>query len=225
MPARKRTPAKKVTRKQSKPAAKSVRTKEPWLGPGVRIRMYRPGLGDCFLLSFGDGRAVRHVLIDCGVLTGTSGGAARLRAIAEHIANTTASAHRKPGGLAAIVATHEHWDHVAGFFHAEDIFRATPPEQVWVAWTEDPEQTIAREAKLDQRRMAAALQLAVEKLAASPSVYDRECAGVIGQVLEFGGSDTPGNLGAAFSVRTNQGMEFVTEGLGVTPSYLKPGDV
>src|SRR5436190_12433303 len=39
----------------------------------VRIRMYRHGLGDCFLLSFPNpgGKDV-HVMIDCGVVLGTS---------------------------------------------------------------------------------------------------------------------------------------------------------
>ena len=34
----------------------------------VRVRMYRQGLGDCFLLTFGEGAAARHALIDCGSL-------------------------------------------------------------------------------------------------------------------------------------------------------------
>ena len=44
----------------------------------VRVRMYRQGLGDCFLISIprSDGReGYAHVLIDCGVLAGTAGGA------------------------------------------------------------------------------------------------------------------------------------------------------
>ena len=40
---------------------------------GVKIRMYRQGLGDCFLLAFPDPAAARpfYMLIDCGVLLGT----------------------------------------------------------------------------------------------------------------------------------------------------------
>ncbi len=36
----------------------------------VRIRMYRPGLGDCFLLTFRNGSQDRHILIDCGIFLG-----------------------------------------------------------------------------------------------------------------------------------------------------------
>src|SRR5262245_18909388 len=50
---------------------------------GVTVRMYRTGLGDCFLLCFplkgpkGPGAEARpaFVLIDCGVFKGTKGGA------------------------------------------------------------------------------------------------------------------------------------------------------
>ena len=38
----------------------------------VRVRMYRQGLGDCFLLSFPRPGGESHVLIDCGVLDGTA---------------------------------------------------------------------------------------------------------------------------------------------------------
>ena len=37
-------------------------------GPsGIRVRMYRVGFGDFFLLSLRKGESVEHVLIDCGV--------------------------------------------------------------------------------------------------------------------------------------------------------------
>ena len=33
----------------------------------IRIRMYRVGFGDCFLVSFPVQNAYEHVLVDCGV--------------------------------------------------------------------------------------------------------------------------------------------------------------
>lgn len=213
------------SRKTVSAKAARVSSQVPWVGPGVRIRMYRPGLGDCFLLSFGDGTRARHVLVDCGVFVGTRGEKERLREIAADVVKTAAagtSGH--PGVMAAMVATHEHWDHVAGFFHAADIFQELPPERVWVAWTEDPDQTIARERKASHRQMAAALERAVERLAASPAAYDRECGSAIAAVMGFGGPSAS-TLNLGFSERSNQGMEFVTKGLGVPPAYLKPGDV
>src|SRR5205814_10221079 len=48
----------------------------PILSPpasGVTVRMYRQGLGDCFLLAFPTGQAGQafYTLIDCGVIFGT----------------------------------------------------------------------------------------------------------------------------------------------------------
>ena len=40
--------------------------------PSVRIRMYRQGLGDCFLLTFTEtGKEKFNMLIDCGLLQNT----------------------------------------------------------------------------------------------------------------------------------------------------------
>ncbi len=51
-------------------------------GLRVRIRMYRQGLGDCFLLTFFKGAVVKHVLIDCGVLQGTPDGVETMQKVA-----------------------------------------------------------------------------------------------------------------------------------------------
>ena len=40
---------------------------------GIRVRMYRVGFGDFFLLTFlDDAQQPQHVIIDCGVFKGTS---------------------------------------------------------------------------------------------------------------------------------------------------------
>ena len=54
----------------------------------VRVRMYRQGLGDCFLLTFGTGAATRHVLIDCGTL-GTTTNNNPMADVVAHIRATT----------------------------------------------------------------------------------------------------------------------------------------
>ena len=51
---------------------------------GVTVRMYRQGLGDCFLLAFptaGGGRPY-YLLIDCGVLQGTPDATATMKEVA-----------------------------------------------------------------------------------------------------------------------------------------------
>src|ERR1035437_11164298 len=37
----------------------------------ARVRMYRVGLGDCFLLTSYEGEKPRHMLIDCGMFAGS----------------------------------------------------------------------------------------------------------------------------------------------------------
>jgi len=77
--------------------------------------MYRQGLGDCFLLTFGDGDGAKHVLIDCGSLGATTTGV-RMNEVARDIAAATG------GRLHLLVATHEHKDHVSGFASEPEVF-------------------------------------------------------------------------------------------------------
>src|ERR1035437_8731571 len=37
----------------------------------ARVRMYRVGLGDCFLLTSYQGKKPQHMLIDCGMFAGS----------------------------------------------------------------------------------------------------------------------------------------------------------
>lgn len=185
----------------------------------VRVRMYRPGLGDCFLLTFRSGDAESHVLIDCGIFVGTTNEKQRITEIAEHIRQTTGNR------VNALAVTHEHWDHVAGFFHAKESFQRLEAEEVWLAWTEDPDQTIAKENKKALATMAKTVALAAERLSMAPSPVDRACGLASASVLGFGGVSTE-TLGASkFSVRTDEAMDFVLGKKKDTHPFLKPGDV
>src|SRR5664279_3955517 len=121
----------KVVRKK-KPAA-AVRTKSDGDLPKLRVRMYRQGLGDCFLLTFNPGGDEKHVLIDCGTL-GSKYTDVKLPDVIAEIDKTT------NGHLHLVVATHQHQDHLSGFSKLSSVFGA-PKKQidnVWLAWTEDP---------------------------------------------------------------------------------------
>jgi hypothetical protein len=182
----------------------------------VRIRMYRPGLGDCFLLTFESGAKKSHIVIDCGIFNGTPNEKAHITEIAESIALETG------GRVNAVVATHEHWDHVSGFVRAKEVFGDKTRfkfDEAWVAWTEDPNQDIATENKNHNMVMTHALALAVSRLEAADSLFDRECGRAVAQVIGFDGDI---QLGAAFSVGSDQGMEFISK---KADSYLDPGDI
>ena len=112
---------------------------------GVRVRMYRARLGDCFLLAFPgmDGKAV-HMLIDCGIHSQYEGGSEIIRNIAQHVQASTG------GHLQVAVMTHEHGDHISGFHLAQETFRDMDIDEGWFAWTEDPDHALARRIDRDR---------------------------------------------------------------------------
>jgi len=102
-------------------------------GPNtVRIRMYRVGFGDCFLLSFPISNPPpgadthRHVLVDCGVHV--KGDLKLIDRAVGHIEATTAQK------LAVVIATHSHQDHISGFSQKFSDFDIA---EVWLPWCED----------------------------------------------------------------------------------------
>ena len=76
---------------------------------GVRVRMYRQGHGDCFLLAFrgrvGRRRPTVYVLIDCGYKPKSEVHDQKIDTIAADIIEST-------GGFVDVaMVTHEHQDH------------------------------------------------------------------------------------------------------------------
>jgi len=125
----------------------------------VRIRMYRQGLGDCFLLTFPAGRGKStHLLIDCGVVLGTGEPGVVMKKVAEDIRDTT------KGRIDVLAITHEHWDHLSGFdaMQARAIFAKMKVGQLWLAWTEDDTDDLANSLREERERKKAAAKAAKE---------------------------------------------------------------
>jgi beta-lactamase superfamily II metal-dependent hydrolase len=96
----------------------------------IRVRMYRPGFGDCFLISFGNGSGVRHVLIDFGAhMHGEIG---TMDQIMDDLEKTSLFK------LEVLVATHAHRDHISGFGKFADRFATFDIGEVWLPWTDNP---------------------------------------------------------------------------------------
>ena len=178
----------------------------------VRIRMYRQGLENCFLLSFPRPGGESHVLIDCGVLKGTEDATARITRVAESIFQTTG------GRLDALVVTHQHWDHVSGFLQAEAVFNRLKVGEVWLAWTEDPADDLARELADRRRKAAAAVDRAARKLAGTADPEARRAAQRLNGLLEF-----HGELGVAGRETTAKVMDWVKGRENARLRYFKPG--
>ncbi len=106
---------------------------------GVKVRMYRQGHGDCFLLAFTgrDGRRKRnvYVLIDCGLKPKSEVKNQKIDKIIDDINEATG------GHIDVVVVTHEHQDHVNGFAkkksgkHIFDKIKSIG--HIWLPWTED----------------------------------------------------------------------------------------
>jgi hypothetical protein len=186
---------------------------------GVTVRMYRQGLGDCFLLAFPPSRGSRprFMLIDCGVLLGTPEGNDRVREVAAHILESTG------GQVDVLVATHEHWDHLSGFEQARDLFEKLKIGEVWVAWTEDPEDPVSRSLRRDRAAALRALTATVTHLRASGDDDSVRKADGIDSVLGFFG-DLSGGLGVAGKPSgIEAAMDYVV-GRGKPPRYRTPGE-
>jgi beta-lactamase superfamily II metal-dependent hydrolase len=178
---------------------------------GVRVRMYRVGLGDCFLLTSYLEEKPDHMLIDCGMFAGS-----RLdpevaekdlqKKIVESIKQETG------GKLDVVVVTHEHMDHVSIFNSAKDVFDEIEFENVWFGWVEDPTNDLATALRKKYEKLQDALQTALASLqrlaSADPDEYSALHQGVA-QIAQFAGleadgsftgSGEPGALGAAKAV-------------------------
>jgi glyoxylase-like metal-dependent hydrolase (beta-lactamase superfamily II) len=129
------------------------------------VRFYCHGIGDCHLLKFEkeDGRDF-WMLIDCGIHTSILGGSDTIRAIAQDIASVTKR-------IDVVVGTHEHWDHISGFHIAREIFEGIEVGEVWLGWTENPDDEQARELDKFKTKALAALQGAQTRLASSDSPH------------------------------------------------------
>ncbi len=141
----------------------------------VRIRMYRHGLGDCFLLRFAkDGHAGEtfNVLIDCGLIMVAQSPREKMAAVLADLAQVTGSR------LDVVVLTHEHWDHVSGFstLQAQALFDNFTIGEAWYAWTEDARNKLGM--KLREERAAKSEALRKAALALDVAARDQKLQGV-----------------------------------------------
>jgi hypothetical protein len=173
--------------------------------------MYRQGLGDCFLLTFSTGARPVHVLIDCGVLKGTPDAKKRMRKVARDVLDTTSKQ------LDVLVATHEHWDHLSGFLDGKDIFEELGVAEVWLAWTEDPHDELARQLRARKARVAPAIAAAARELRASPAPAATQTAERLDALLSF-----YGDIGADGLPTTKKALSWVKN--RATPRFLRPGE-
>lgn len=210
---RKRASRDEAMRKRSAPAA-SV-TSAPALpvkaASGLRVRMYRVGFGDFFLLSVPTTTGASHILIDCGVHAKDLGS---MRAAVTQMAKDCGNR------LALVIMTHRHADHISGFGSCADIFAQIEVARVWMPWFENPDNPRAAAFQASLVAMAGDLgrQFRI-RLAAGP---DPEAD----QLLSMAENIT-GGLGVAGIAANQKALNVLHGGFkGTQPAhdYYKAGD-
>ncbi|HXD31877.1 MAG TPA: hypothetical protein VN643_12220 [Pyrinomonadaceae bacterium] len=144
--ASKKTTKKSATKKATKKAAtKAVAAKNQ-----LRVRMYRVGFGDFFLITVPTKAGPKHILIDCGVHAGDIGS---MEACVKDLAEETK--HK----LALVVVTHYHADHLSGFASQFNEFTKFDVEMVWISNRLDPDRKDSAKLKAQIAEVANKLQL------------------------------------------------------------------
>jgi hypothetical protein len=178
-------------------------------GYRAKVRMYRQGLGDCFLISLP--RTDRsdqpfYIMIDCGVVLGTPDPKPIMTQVMENIVEATG------GAIDVLVATHEHWDHLSGFIQASEAFDKLKVGEVWLAWTEDPDDDLTKELKEEKGLALASLRMGLSHLQLGG---DTDAAAELNGILEF--------FGAAKGATTADALRSV-RAKTFKPRYCRPTD-
>jgi beta-lactamase superfamily II metal-dependent hydrolase len=147
----------------------------------LSVTMFNVGFGDCFLVAIPTTAGVRRILFDCGRHKG--GDIANQKMVDAVIAAAT-----DPDDVPRIdliVATHRHKDHISGF--KMKGWDKVEVREVWMPWTEDPNDPNARGVVEGQvRAAAAALQAFAATTPALRGVEkerQEQMAGVVGLAL------------------------------------------
>lgn len=164
----------------------TARVKPP--SSGVKVRMYRQGHGDCFLLAFRKGRSRRayFVLIDCGRKSGST--PTDLHADGIEFDDVIEELYKDCGGkLDLVVVTHEHQDHVSGFPKpGEDghPFSKIEVHELWLAWTESEDDPTAQALRERYNDTLLSLALVHEKLSRLKGLEGQD-TGLADEIAEF----------------------------------------
>jgi hypothetical protein len=192
----------------------------------VKIRMYRPGLGDCFLLLFYAGKTLAcKMMIDFGTFGTKKNAADKMKEIANQIAGEF------KGHIDVLAITHEHKDHLYGFHVAQPEFDAITAKEYWFAWTEKPGDDDAASIKKELKKKKTALKKAATKIAAlqaaAPAALNKKLTGI--QSIVENELNFQGLVGAAGRKDiTAEALKYVKKRADEQPGsakYFEPGEV
>lgn len=181
--------ATRTPRKKPASAATSLEQTAGTQSASALVRVYRHMLGDCILVRLRkrDGGYYK-ILIDCGVAVATPDAKTIMTKAVQDVMEATEKE------IDLLVLTHEHWDHVSGFIQAEELFDEMKIGEIWVAWTENPDDELAAKLRKEHADAAEALGLCLQKIAMAG---DSESSRALLDVLGVAGKST--DTAAAFS--------------------------
>jgi beta-lactamase superfamily II metal-dependent hydrolase len=173
---------------------------------GLRVRMFRVGFGDFFLLSVPASNGSKHILIDCGVHAKDLN---TIRSAVQQMAQDCNS------HLSLVIMTHRHADHISGFGTCSDIFKQITVDRVWMPWFENPANETARAVQARLTARASGLSM---RLAARGDEKSLELANMADNIT--------GGLNAAGVSANQKALDVLQKGFKNTPvhDYYKAGD-
>jgi hypothetical protein len=177
----------------------------------LTVRAYQVGFGDCFLLTWKYAAGDRNILIDFGS-NGQPAAASKTL-----LADIAADIKTRCGGkLDAIVLTHRHKDHIAGFTTAAngkgpgDVIASLKPDVIVQPWTEDPK------AQVDATEATADSVTGPQAFVASLANMQDVSSGVVAEARNLGAVET-----APWKQRFLEGVAFFGEEGINNPSAVK----
>ena len=201
----------------------------------LRIRMYRVGFGDFFLMTVPTADGPQHILIDCGVTPGKTkkGDIGTIKAAVAHMAEET---EKK---LALIIVTHRHQDHIIGFSRAAEIFNDFKVGALWMSFWEteydpnekkDKKKSLAAEFQDELTALAMNMQSRLA-LAGKDDPATDEVLAMLQNATGIDHAEFAAKGGAASAKKPGTGggtnaksLEFLKSGLGLEPQYYVKGD-
>jgi len=172
---------------------------------GLRVRMYRVGFGDFFLLSVPSAKGAKHILIDCGVH------AVDLDSIGDAVAQM---AKECDNHLSLVIMTHRHADHISGFAKCANVFSKIKVDRVWMPWFEDPQDAAAKKIQANLTALAGQVSLRLAAVGQSKTPFAAMVENITGGAAATGVSSNQKALDVLHGGFANK----------VTPDYYKAGD-
>ena len=99
------------------------------------------------------------------------------------------------GHLDLLVVTHEHWDHLSGFVQAKNLFAKLKIDKIWFAWTEDPNDALAKKLRSERHAFRLALTSACARMRLGGAEESR-----VDSLMEFFGAAGQGTTGEALTI-------------------------